>query len=680
MSRHDKKKDYIIALNDVGEIIFCNKSFLNRLNYTYGEILNSNIKNIVIDKDNIINEVDDIDKDLKFLSNTGELVELNVNINKEEFNNKKYILIVGKEINNSENDTVFLSKYISESIYKSSQENDIEGISKIVYNVNETLKILSENILNYTHADAICIYLYDKEKEGLQCVLKSEKSQEYLKYMDFVPLKNYQEFFEQYKRYINTIYTRNKNSNFSPAFYDNIDNVNYCGNYTIQFNDEFLGVVGLVFEKGNRPKINNDEYMRNNCNKMGMIIKNNILINQVVIENKKRRYTEKELESYLNVSVDLVAIVGKDGYLKKISPNWTKVLGWSEEELLSMSVENIVHPEELKIFKSRYRAEDIDKQITRNIIQYRHKKGHYVHLEWNSMYIKEEEIYITTSRDITESIELEREKQLLEKAMKEEVAKNEFFSNISHEFRTPINIILGTMQVINRNIEKNNIDINNLKKHTKYIKQNSYRLLRLTNNLIDISKMDIGSYELRCKNQNIINIIEDITLSVADYMKDNNINLVFDTSHEEVITYCDADKIERIMLNLLSNAIKYTPEDGLIKVEIDCDEKDVIISVKDSGTGIPEDKVDIIFDRFSQVDESLNRKYEGSGIGLSIVRNLVEMHGGNIRVTSKINKGSEFIFNIPIKIDEENNYNEYETSRKDKHVERCDIEFSDIYN
>ncbi|WP_057561785.1 sensor histidine kinase [Paraclostridium sordellii] len=192
--------------------------------------------------------------------------------------------------------------------------------------------------------------------------------------------------------------------------------------------------------------------------------------------------------------------------------------------------------------------------------------------------------------------------------------------------------------------------------------------------------MDIGMYEIRCSNQNIINIIEDITLSVADYTKNNKINLIFDTQDEEVITHCDPDKIERIMLNLLSNAIKYTPENGFIKVKIRSTQEEIIVSVKDSGVGIPKEKLDVIFDRFGQVDDSLNRKCEGSGIGLSLVKNLVEIHGGEIYVNSEVNKGSEFVFSIPINIKKENNDNECYVDRKFKHVERCDIEFSDIYS
>ena len=268
--------------------------------------------------------------------------------------------------------------------------------------------------------------------------------------------------------------------------------------------------------------------------------------------------------------------------------------------------------------------------------------------------------------------------KILEEAVKLESVKNEFLSNMSHEFRTPINIILGTMQVLNKNIENNNIEIDSLRRYSNYIKQNSYRLLRLVNNLIDINKMDVGSYKLNCYNNDIVSLVEDITLSVSDYIKGNNINLIFDTNIEEVITNCDPDKIERIMLNLLSNAIKYTNDDGLIEVKLHGEKDKVVVSVKDSGIGIPKENLDSIFDRFSQVDDSLNRICEGSGIGLSLVKNLVEMHGGNIYVNSKVNEGSEFTFSIPITLGKDIDINSEE--RKLKHVERCNIEFSDIYN
>nr|WP_275890922.1 HAMP domain-containing sensor histidine kinase [Romboutsia hominis] len=258
--------------------------------------------------------------------------------------------------------------------------------------------------------------------------------------------------------------------------------------------------------------------------------------------------------------------------------------------------------------------------------------------------------------------------------------KNEFFSNISHEFKTPLNIILGSMQLLNQSIYKNSITTEKLINHISTIKQNSYRLLRLVNNLIDISKIETGYYELQLSNNNIVNIIEDITLSVVNYVECKNINLIFDTDTECEILACDPDKIERVMLNLLSNAIKYTGEYGEIIVSLKSDGKKVIVSVKDNGTGIPKDKIGIIFDRFGQVNDALIKRREGSGIGLSLVKSLVEMHGGSIRVESELNIGSEFIFEIPVSLIEDEEVTILDKNLRDTQIEKCNIEFSDIYN
>ena len=146
------------------------------------------------------------------------------------------------------------------------------------------------------------------------------------------------------------------------------------------------------------------------------------------------------------------------------------------------------------------------------------------------------------------------------------------------------------------------------------------------------------------------------------------------------MTSCDPDKIERVILNLLSNAIKYTSDNGTIKVNIKSDNQNVNVSVKDSGVGISQDKLDIIFDRFGQANNLLTRRCEGSGIGLSLVKAIVEMHGGKIKVYSELGKGTEFVFNIPIKLLDEDDKCIINYDNKDFYVEKCNIEFSDIYS
>jgi signal transduction histidine kinase len=165
----------------------------------------------------------------------------------------------------------------------------------------------------------------------------------------------------------------------------------------------------------------------------------------------------------------------------------------------------------------------------------------------------------------------------------------------------------------------------------------------------------------------------------VDYGRNKGIRIQFDTEYEEKTIRCDPDKIERIMLNLLSNAIKFTGSGGIIKVRVLFKDKKVAISVKDTGIGIPEDKLPLIFDRFIQVDRSLSRMNEGSGIGLSIVKALVEMHGGTIGVSSRLGEGSEFIFELPDRLIDEGDKEALGFYNDQNSEYRISVEFSDIY-
>lgn len=256
--------------------------------------------------------------------------------------------------------------------------------------------------------------------------------------------------------------------------------------------------------------------------------------------------------------------------------------------------------------------------------------------------------------------------------------KSEFLTTISHEFKTPLNIILASIQLLENNEVMDQEEFYKLfNKYIKMQKQNSYRLLRLINNFIDINKIEDNHIKIKKYNNDIVKVVEDVTMSVVDYTKLKDIRIIFDTDIEEKIIAFDADMIERIMLNLLSNSIKFTEKGGEIQVNIYDEEGKVIISVKDNGIGIPEDKLGIIFDRFGQVENPLRRRSEGSGIGLSLVKSLVELHGGSISVKSELGKGTEFIIELPnIAVDVD--YiarNEEETFNQ----ERIHVEFSDIY-
>jgi two-component system phosphate regulon sensor histidine kinase PhoR len=258
--------------------------------------------------------------------------------------------------------------------------------------------------------------------------------------------------------------------------------------------------------------------------------------------------------------------------------------------------------------------------------------------------------------------------------------KTEFFANISHEFKTPLNILMGAMQLLELYASNGTIIDPQLKfdKYLKTMKQNALRLLRLINNIIDLTKIDSSYFQVELHNYDIVEIVEGVIESINLYAKAKFINIIFDKKIEKQVMAIDADKIERVLLNILSNALKFTDENGNIQVEVGIIGKSVYISVKDDGIGIQEDKLDVIFQRFRQVDKSFTRNREGSGIGLSLVKALVEMHEGTITVNSEYGKGSEFVVELPVATVTSEGQTKLYLGYEDSRLERIKVEFSDI--
>ncbi|GAB6149729.1 sensor histidine kinase [Clostridium novyi] len=271
--------------------------------------------------------------------------------------------------------------------------------------------------------------------------------------------------------------------------------------------------------------------------------------------------------------------------------------------------------------------------------------------------------------DITEEITNNNELQSISDM------KDEFFNMISHELRTPLTIINSSVQLA-RNVYKNEIT-DTIDKVLMRIDQNCRRLLKLINNILDISKAEAGFLQLEYSFFNIVSVTESIVSSVSIYAKSKEINLIFDTNEEEKMVALDKDKYEKIILNLLSNAIKFTPDNKNIYVTI-CSQKDVVkVKVKDEGVGIPKDSLDNIFNRFIQINNSVKNVTPGTGLGLALVKNFVELMNGNIKVNSKVNKGTEFT--ITFKVDDSNQKINLDNFNLASNIEnKMLLEFSDV--
>lgn len=233
---------------------------------------------------------------------------------------------------------------------------------------------------------------------------------------------------------------------------------------------------------------------------------------------------------------------------------------------------------------------------------------------------------------------------ILEKYEERIKAQTDFFTNVSHELKTPLSIILIQFELMRLYRD----DTDKMDELIAMVEQNSYRLTRLVNNLLDISKIDSGFMQPNLVNADIVSLVSGLCDTVKDFAEVKLINLRLQTQISSQIMLVDIDKIERIILNLLSNAIKHTLEGGYITVEVGRKGESIFISVTDTGEGIPQDKLEVIFDRYAQVDTSLTRKNEGTGIGLSLTKCFVELMGGRIWAESNYGKGSTFYVELPV--------------------------------
>jgi signal transduction histidine kinase/ligand-binding sensor domain-containing protein/DNA-binding response OmpR family regulator len=263
--------------------------------------------------------------------------------------------------------------------------------------------------------------------------------------------------------------------------------------------------------------------------------------------------------------------------------------------------------------------------------------------------------------------------------------KSRFFANISHEFRTPLTLILGPIQKWKSRIgpdlqvgEEENApttphggfqpltNTGELRHDLGMAERNAHRLLRLINQLLDLSKLEAGAMKLRASRMNIVPLIKGIAYSFESSAGMRGVVLDVRVEQEEIEVYCDRDMVEKILSNLLSNAFKFTPEGGKVEVSLQVPpspnlpvsgtrerergrEGDLVeITVSDTGIGIPPDQFGKVFDRFYQVDASQTREHEGSGIGLALVKELVELHHGTIQVQSEVGQGTMFTVRLPL--------------------------------
>ncbi len=378
-------------------------------------------------------------------------------------------------------------------------------------------------------------------------------------------------------------------------------------------------------------------------------------IGGISIEITRRREAEYKLRILsraIRNSPVCVIITDPDGFIEFVNPAFVTSTGYSFAEVMG---------ENMNIINSGKHQESFFREMWTSIKAGMDWQGEILNkkkdgtLFWELVNIssvrnKEGEIthFIAIKDDISKRKQVEDALlKAKEKAEESDKLKSAFLANMSHEIRTPMNAIVGLSGLLG----DSELPLSEREAFSMIIKENSNVLLQLIDDIVDISKIEAGQITMRPAKCNISSLLEDIyeSFNLQVKEKDNQVNFQIneELTDRNLYTYTDPQRLRQVITNLISNALKFTEEGS---VEFGCSLKsdgNILFFVKDTGIGIPQNKLDLVFDRFRQVDDSGTRNHRGAGLGLSISKSLAELLGGSIWVESEKGKGSTFFFTIP---------------------------------
>ena len=367
-----------------------------------------------------------------------------------------------------------------------------------------------------------------------------------------------------------------------------------------------------------------------------------------IIKSKERaeENESKFVSAFDNAGIGM-CLVDVDGNFTKVNNAMTSILGYSKEDLELLKFQNITHPDDLhadlKLLNETLDGKRDNYQLKK---RYYHNSGKIIHAMLTVSLVRndknEPQFFVSQIEDYTQLeeyiVELQKAK---EKAEESERLKTAFLMNISHEIRTPMNGILGFINLLkdqSLSADEKNVFID-------LINKSGDRLMETINDIVEISKIEAGLIEIHSETINI----QELTQYYFNFFKlqveEKNIDFKLKNTINQDIN-SDKHKLDGILTNLIKNAIKFT-DNGAIEVGSYIEADKFYLYVSDTGVGIPQEKLKIIFDRFSQADMNLNSNYEGAGIGLSIVKSYVDALGGTIEVKSVLGQGSTFTVAIP---------------------------------
>lgn len=363
---------------------------------------------------------------------------------------------------------------------------------------------------------------------------------------------------------------------------------------------------------------------------------------------------ERQYRLLAEHSTDMISRHSLDGTYLYVSPASRSLLGYEPEELVGRRFADFVEsadPESAGAHTGSAPLPTDDSVVT---VRMRHRRGHTIWCETTSTPVKDPDPdsgKVTETVSVTRNIEQRKqvEQNLLRaKAEAEDAnhAKGRFIANMSHEIRTPLNAVLGYAEILRKRL-----DDEELRSYAELIQSSGEGLLHLLNDVLDLSKIDAGKVAIAPSPTNLVAIANEVTAMFTIQAKEKGLELsMVDSGNVPQQLVLDGSRLRQILINLIGNSVKFT-ESGKVEITIDATRHDstadVMISISDAGIGIPDEKLDAIFEPFIQQDPSIHERYGGTGLGLAITQGLLDALGGTVSVESTVGVGSIFTVTIP---------------------------------
>ncbi len=380
----------------------------------------------------------------------------------------------------------------------------------------------------------------------------------------------------------------------------------------------------------------------------------------ILISRKKAEESFLEKRAYLDQlfegSPEAIVSIDKEGIVRLINSEFTRMFGFTREEILSKNIDDFITDDESYFEAKKVTSKIGQGEISEMETHRKHKDGHLIDVSLLVMPVRIEEKIVGAYgiyRDITNRKRIEKSLiRAKEKAEESDRLKSAFLSNMSHEIRTPMNAILGFSTLLSdtslTEIEKT--------EYLQIIKERGNDLLHIIDDIIDVAKIESGHIRVDIRKCYVNELLNNILLSLTEVKNKHSkhkitLNCIPGNKSQGFSIMTDSNRLKQILTNLIDNSLKFT-EEGTVNfgyvIKYEGTASMIEFFVHDTGIGIPPEMHEVIFERFRQVDDTNTRRYGGTGLGLTITRNLVKLLGGRIRVGSEKGKGTSFYITFPL--------------------------------